>query len=118
MGGCVEPGSAFVAVKPEPATIKAVTLAEGPQLRREKPAVFRVMASADAQVLPRLLNLFAQRDILPTELRALVTGDRLQVSFRVGGLEAAHADLIAEKMRQNVSVTHVELAPDKARIRC
>ena len=116
MCGYVESGSALVAARPEPVAIGAAV--EGARRRREKLAVFRVMASADAQVLPRLLNLFAQRDILPSELRASVTGDRLHVSFWVGGLEAAHADLIAEKMRQNVSVTHVELAPDKARMTC
>lgn len=72
-------------------------------------ACYRVEAMAEAQALPRILEHFAVRDTLPSQVIAEADGEVLRLTIRHGGLEPGLAKLIAEKIRTGVSVHKVEL---------
>ena len=76
---------------------------------REVSALFKVWAAAEPQTLPRLLNYFAQRDLLASRVEASVSDGETHVVIEVEGLPAPAAEMIAEKMRQSVLVARVEI---------
>ena len=69
---------------------------------------FSVRAEADAQTLMRILNYFAQRDMLPTKVIATVIGSFLDIEVDVAGMDFAERDLISQKLRQLVLVSAVQ----------
>lgn len=69
---------------------------------------FKIQAMADAQTLLRVLNLFAQRDLLPTQVIANTDDQKLELEIAVATSGCAVRDLIAEKMRQLVLVCDVQ----------
>jgi hypothetical protein len=69
---------------------------------------FSVQAAADAQTLLRILNFFAQRDILPTKVVALSKDRLLTVVVDVAAMDDSARELIAEKIRQLVLVDYVQ----------
>jgi hypothetical protein len=72
-------------------------------------ASFRIWASADAQILSRLLEFFAQRDLIASHVTAVCNDAEMTVHISIRDLSPFAAEVIAEKMRQNVLVTHVTL---------
>lgn len=70
-------------------------------------ALFVIRAEAEADVLCKLLNLFALQGWLPSEVHAVQKHDWLRIELRVPGLPAKRADVLAERMRSLVSVAEV-----------
>ncbi|WP_371367531.1 hypothetical protein ACA097_27755 [Pseudomonas sp. QL9] len=72
-------------------------------------ALFAIRAEAEADVLCKLLNLFALQGWLPSEVHAVQEQDWLRIELRVPGLPAKRAEVLAERMRSMVSVAEVEV---------
>jgi len=71
---------------------------------------FSVQAAADPGLLPRMLELFAKRNLLPSRCHAVVTGpeqEELLVDLQVAGLGPNEAEHVARSLRQLVFVTSV-----------
>lgn len=66
---------------------------------------FSVFAAPEASVMPRVLELFAKRGLVPSRFEAAVSGSDLSVDVQVGGLEPETASHIAACLR---NVVHVE----------
>lgn len=65
---------------------------------------FAVQAAAEPGVMPRVLGLFAKRNLLPTRCHGAVAGETLQIDLQVPGLDPALGDHIARCLRQIVQV--------------
>lgn len=70
-------------------------------------ALFVIRAEAEADVLCKLLNLFALQGWLPSEVHAVREQDWLRIELRVPGLPAKRAEVLAGRMRSMVSVADV-----------
>ena len=73
-------------------------------------AFFSVHARAEPGTMPRVLELFAKRGLVPSLWHSAVSGPeraRLTIEIEVGGLDDATAHYIAECLRQIVSVDAV-----------
>jgi len=66
---------------------------------------FSVFATPDASVMPRVLELFAKRGLVPSRFHASVTGRDLSIDLQIGDLEPGTAEHIAACLR---NVVHVE----------
>jgi hypothetical protein len=75
--------------------------------RRASGANFLVTAERCPQILCRLIGLVAQQDRLTSRVDAIDTGRILRITIHVPGLGEQGAAIIAEKMRQSVSVRTV-----------
>lgn len=72
-------------------------------------ATFVVTTDRCPQVLGRLLGLVAQQGRMIARLDAVDTRRILRVTLSVAEIDARHAAIIAEKMRQFVTVRTVRL---------
>lgn len=73
-------------------------------------ACFSIQAGADPSVMPRVLELFAKRGMIPQRWHSDLGGrrrDELTIDLQVDDLERAKAELIAHAIRQMVTVTSV-----------
>lgn len=73
-------------------------------------AFFSVLARAEAGTMPRVLELFARRGLVPSLWRSAVNGPdrgRLAIEIEVPGLDSEAAEYIAGCLRQIVSVDAV-----------
>lgn len=70
---------------------------------------FDIEAGLDPQSLPRILNLFAQRWLMPRHVSMRQEGERLLVAIEMSDLDRDAAELIAAKLRDMVLVTGVAL---------
>lgn len=70
---------------------------------------FNLSAEIEADILCRVLNLFAMQYLIPRQLSACQVGDSLQIEVQVAGLTWHRAQVIAEKMRNLISVFDVQL---------
>ena len=73
-------------------------------------ACFSITAEADPSVMPRVLELFAKRGLIPSRWHSDLSGrrrDELLIDLQVEGLEREKADLIGHAMRQMVPVMSV-----------
>ena len=70
---------------------------------------FAVRADADPGALPRVLELFAKRGLVPSALRSelLADGGLLDISVEVVGLVRAESDHVANCLRAIPLVGHV-----------
>lgn len=99
-----------------PASLLDATPVERPDGWTRRPADmarqahFAIRAENDADVLCKLLNLFALQGWLPAEVHAVQAGEWLQVDLRVTGMPEQRGEVMAERMRSLVSVATVELA--------
>jgi len=77
-----------------------------------KTVCFSVRADVHPGTLPRLIERFAQRNLVPSSVQARVigAGDVMAVDIHVLGLDRVAADIIAEGMRQMVPVERVLVA--------
>ncbi|MCP8466107.1 hypothetical protein NK553_19320 [Pseudomonas sp. ZM23] len=72
-------------------------------------ARYQVTTETDADVLCRMLNLFALQGQIPTEVLAQRQNDGLRIHLRLTSLPRHRVELIAERMRSMVNVCSVEL---------
>lgn len=66
-------------------------------------ACFAVRAAADPGSLPRILELFAKRGLVPSSVQARLTGDAepaLSVDLQVSGMAPDQVEVVAETLRQ------------------
>jgi hypothetical protein len=83
-------------------------------------ACFAVRAAADPGALPRILELFAKRGLVPASVQARLSGatePALSVDLQVAGLEPAMVEVVAESLRQVWVVERVltaEVLPARA----
>jgi acetolactate synthase small subunit len=68
---------------------------------------FSVFAAAEASVMPRVLELFAKRGLVPSRFDAAVSGADLSIDVQVDGMEAHTASHIAACLRNVVHVGRV-----------
>ena len=71
---------------------------------------FSILAEAEPGVMPRVLELFAKRGLVPTRWHSDVTGKRgrdLAIDVQVDGLDVATGDYIARCLRQVFQVATV-----------
>ncbi len=70
-------------------------------------ACFSVFARAEPSVMPRVLEVFAKRGMVPTMWHSTVcgaAGEELHIDLQVADLDRTLADLLARSLRQLVSV--------------
>jgi acetolactate synthase small subunit len=67
-------------------------------------ACFSVQAEAEAGVMPRVVELFAKRGLVPTSWVSRVSGRELTIDVQMQGLEREQAAYIARCLRQIASV--------------
>ena len=73
---------------------------------------YRVAATLEPSVLPRVLELFTLRDLLPTEVACQQVAKHepeLRIDVAVRGLEPDHAEHLAQRMRTMMPVISVLL---------
>jgi hypothetical protein len=71
---------------------------------------FAVQAAAEPGVLPRVMGLFAKRNLVPSRWYSDVTGpqaDELVIDIQVVGLTPDESDYIARCLRQQIHVQSV-----------
>jgi acetolactate synthase small subunit len=74
------------------------------------PHCYSILARAEVSVLPRVLELFVKRGMLPRRCHSTVGGpahDDLEIDLQVDGLEAETADHIQRCLAQIVHVDRV-----------
>lgn len=82
----------------------------GPHLAYvSRSAHFEIIAGVDPHVALRMLNYFAQRDLVPSMFRVRRTRGVLDIRVVVPGLAEHDASVIAEKMRTQFAVSAVTL---------
>ena len=81
-------------------------------------AFFSVNAQAEPGVMPRVLELFAKRGLVPSSWRSAVGGAdraRLTIEIEMSGLDPDNTEYIAACLRQIASVEAVlTLSPDRS----
>lgn len=70
---------------------------------------YRVVAEAEASSLCCVLNLFAMQYLVPRKLNVLQQDDQLLIDVELDGLSWHRAEVIAQKMRNLISVCDVTL---------
>lgn len=81
-------------------------------------ACFSVSSDVDPSALPRVLEVFALRDLVPTQVHVAQVGygpprdgeSELAIDVQVSGLDAEAAEPIARKLRAIICVRSVETA--------
>jgi acetolactate synthase small subunit len=76
------------------------------------PAYFSVQARAEPGVMPRVIELFAKRGLVPSFWHSAVSGAALSIEIRIAGVERDTVDYIARCLRQIVGVDTVLTASD------
>ena len=69
--------------------------------------LFSVQARAEPGVMPRVVELFAKRGLVPQKWHSTVSASTLAIEVQMGGLDPDLADYIARCMRQIVGVETV-----------
>jgi acetolactate synthase regulatory subunit len=70
-------------------------------------ACFSVFAHAEPSVMPRVLEVFAKRGMVPTMWHSTVcgaAGEELHIDLQIADLDRIMADVLARSLRQLVSV--------------
>lgn len=70
-------------------------------------AHFFVQVQAEPQAMPRLLEVFALRSLMPERWRAERRGGELCVEIEIAGMAPAEAERLATRMRGMVLVQRV-----------
>ncbi len=61
---------------------------------------FDIEAMPSPQSLPRVIDHFAQRSVVPIEMSMRVAGDIIHITILTYDLPAAHAEIIAGKLAE------------------
>ncbi|MBV4485837.1 hypothetical protein HU727_009585 [Pseudomonas sp. SWRI153] len=72
-------------------------------------AQYQIVAEAEPDLLVRVLNLFALQCLTPQQMNVQRLDDLLSVDLVMGGLSWHRAQVIAEKLRNLISVCSVDL---------
>ena len=72
---------------------------------------FRIFAIADAQALPRIIGIFAQRSLVPATMSARVQNGMLHVETAVDDIEPPTAAIVTAKLYEAVLVTSARCDP-------
>lgn len=76
---------------------------------------YQLLAEAEPDVLCRALNLFALQCLTPQQVNVQRTDDLMSIDIVIDGLSWHRAQVIAEKLRNLISVCSVDLqAADSA----
>ena len=78
---------------------------------------FSIQAAAEPGVMPRVLELFAKRNLVPTRWHSDVTGPSnrdLSIDLQVTGLDSQTADYVARCLRQVYGVDSVLTSEKRA----
>jgi acetolactate synthase small subunit len=67
-------------------------------------ACFSVHARAEPGVMPRVLELFAKRGLVPSSWHSAVSGAELTIDLQMRGMERDLADYVAQCLRQLADV--------------
>lgn len=70
---------------------------------------FTLGAEIEADILCRVFNLFAMQYLIPAKVDARQLADSLEIQVEVGDITWHRAQVIAEKMRNLISVFEVNL---------
>lgn len=70
---------------------------------------FQVLAEAEPDLLCRALNLFALQMLTPQQVNVQRRDDLLSITIVINGLSWHRAQVIAEKLRNLISVCSVDL---------
>lgn len=81
--------------------------ASSPDANPDSTACFSVTGEASPGLLPRVLELFAKRGLVPDAFHARATGERLAVEIRCAGMDTALAAYVARCLRQIYLVERV-----------
>jgi hypothetical protein len=75
----------------------------------ETPVTFRYLLQACAEpgVMPRVVELFAKRGLVPQKWHSTVSASTLAIEVQMSGLDRDVADYVARCMRQIVGVETV-----------
>lgn len=68
---------------------------------------FSVQAAAEPGVMPRVLELFAKRNLVPSKWHSITAGEELHIDIQVAALAPDLGDYIARCLRQIVPVSCV-----------
>jgi len=68
---------------------------------------YNLLARPEPGVMPRVVELFAKRGLVPQKWHSAVSDSGLAIEVQMGGLERDTADYIARCMRQIVGVETV-----------
>ena len=79
------------------------------------PVYFGIQAEAEADVLCRVLNLFALQQLIPRHVNVVRYNDRLSIEIVSDEQSWHRAQVIGEKLRNLVSVFEVQLLLAKSR---
>lgn len=80
----------------------------------EPAAAFSVSAQPSPGVMPRVLELFAKRGLVPTHWQSTADGSELAIDIRMQGMEQSLADYIGRCLRQIHLVDRVLVIHDAA----
>ncbi len=80
----------------------------------EPTACFSVHAEAEPGVMPRVLELFAKRGLVPTSWHSSIAGSELTIDLQMRGLDRAGAAYIAACLRQIASVAVVLISEKRS----
>ena len=83
-----------------------------PLAQAEPTACFSVHAHADPGVMPRVLELFAKRALVPSSWHSSVSGEDLTIDVQMRGMEAHLAEYVAACLRQ-IAYVQVVLTSEK-----
>ncbi len=83
-----------------------------PSAHPEPVAAFSVTAQPSPGVMPRVLELFAKRGLVPTHWQSTVNGPELAIDIRMQGMEQPLADYIGRCLRQIHLVDRVLVVHD------
>jgi acetolactate synthase small subunit len=75
-------------------------------------ACFSVHAAAEAGVMPRVLELFAKRGLVPTSWHSNAIGRELTIDIQVNGLDRDLAHYVAACLRQ-IAYVDIVLTSEK-----
>lgn len=97
-----------------------MTALSGPLARHCHPtACFSVVAATEPGVMPRVLEVFAKRGLVPDKWLSHVaghSGQELHIDIQLAGADAVLTDRLAQTLRQVVSVRSV-LTSEKRHLR-
>ena len=71
-----------------------------PLSQSEPVACFAVHARAEPGVMPRVLELFSKRGLVPTAWTSRVTGEELAIDIQMRGMDGSLAEYVAACLRQ------------------
>ena len=78
------------------------------------PVLFRIQAEADADVVCRVLNLFALQQLMPQRVESIRNGDTVRIEILSHEPSWHRAQVIGEKLRNLVSVFDLQVQPAHA----